>query len=69
MHVGYQNLSLQVNFKNAGRGLSTMKSTPKMPSKELRPSKYKAQLFDCGVVGKIQVLQIPETCDEDSEGG
>ena len=38
--------------------------------KALRPSNLKAQLFDCGVPGKIQVLQIPETCSEDSnEGG
>ena len=48
--------------------LSMVKSTPMMLSKEQRLSKYKAQLFDCGVPGKIQVLQIPETCDEDSEG-
>ena len=33
---------------------------------EKRPSKYKAQLFDCEVPGKIQVLQIPEKCREDS---
>ena len=39
-------------------------------SKEQRPSKYKAQLCDWGVPGKIKVLQIPETCSEDSnEGG
>ena len=45
-------------------------SVPTILSKEQRPSKYKAQLFDCGVMAKIQVLQIPETCSEDSnEGG
>ena len=30
------------------------------------PSKYSAQLFDCGVPGKIQTLQIPETCEDRS---
>ena len=50
--------------------LSLVSSVPTILSKEQRPSKYKAQLFDCGVPGKIQVLQIPETCSEDSnEGG
>ena len=50
--------------------LSMVSSVPLILSKEQRPSKYKAQLFDCGVPGKIQVLQIPETCSEDSnEGG
>ena len=29
-------------------------------------SKYSAQLFDCGVLGKIQTLQIPETCEDRS---
>ena len=41
--------------------LSMVNSIPTILSKEQRPSKYKAQLFDCGVPGKIQVLQIPET--------
>ena len=49
--------------------LIMVKSTPTILSEELRPSNYKAQLFDCRVPGKIQVLQIPETCNEDSEGG
>ena len=44
-----------------------MKSTPVMTDKEQRPSKYTAQLFDWGVTGKIQLLQIPETCDEGSK--
>ena len=30
------------------------------------PSKYSAQLFDSGVPGKIQLLQIPETCEDES---
>ena len=30
------------------------------------PSKYSAQLFDCGVLGKIQTLQSPETCEDRS---
>ena len=30
------------------------------------PSKYSAQLFDCGGPGKIQTLQIPETCEDSS---
>ena len=46
-----------------------MKSTPMMTDKELRPSKYTAQLFDCRVLGKIKLLQIPETCDEESKEG
>ena len=33
------------------------------------PSEYSAQLFNCGVPGKIQLLQIPETCEERSEEG
>ena len=37
--------------------------------REPLPSKYSAQLFDCGVPGKIQLLQIPETCEERSEEG
>ena len=37
--------------------------------KDPKPSKYTAQLFDCGVPGKIQLLQIPETCDEASKEG
>ena len=46
-----------------------MKSTPVMTDKQQRPSKHTAQLFDCGVPGKIQLLQIPETCDEGSKEG
>ena len=30
------------------------------------PSKYSVQLFDCGIPGKIQTLQIPEICEEGS---
>ena len=48
---------------------SMMESTPMMLNKEQKPSKYTEQLFDCGVQGKIQLLQIPETCDEGSEEG
>ena len=44
-------------------------SVPTILSKKQRQSKYKAQLFDCGVPGKIQVLQISETCSEDSNKG
>ena len=46
-----------------------MESTPMVLNKEQRPSMYTAQLFDCGVPGKIQLLQIPETCDEGSKEG
>ena len=46
-----------------------MEFTPMLLNKEQRPSKYTAQLFDCGVPGKIQLLQIPETCDEGSKEG
>ena len=53
----------------SARILSMVNSFPTILSKEQRPSKYKAQLFDCGVPGKIQVLQIPETCSEDSNKG
>ena len=49
--------------------LSMMESTPMVLNKEQRPSKYTAQLFDCGISGKIQLLQIPETCDEGSKEG
>ena len=50
--------------------LSMVSLVPTLTNKEKRPSKYKAQLFDWGVPGKIQVLQIPEKCSEDSnEGG
>ena len=37
--------------------------------REPLPSKYSAQLFDCKVPGNIQLLQIPETCEERSEEG
>ena len=49
--------------------MSMVSSVPTILSKEERPSKYKAQLFDFGIPGKIQVLQIPETCSEDSNKG
>ena len=49
--------------------LSMVNSIPMILSKEKRLSKNKAQLFDCRVPGKMQVLQIPETCSEDSNGG
>ena len=39
--------------------LSIISSVQTSSSKENRSSKYKTQLFDCGVPGKIQVLQIP----------
>ena len=48
--------------------LGMTKSTPVMTDKDPRPSNYTAQLFDCGVLGKIQLLQIPEICDEASKG-
>ena len=48
---------------------SMMESTLMMLNKEQKPSKYTEQLFDCGVQGKIQLLQILETCDEGSEEG
>ena len=46
-----------------------LSSVSTLTNKERRPSKYKAQLFDCGVPGKMQVLQIPERYDEDSNKG
>ena len=46
-----------------------MKSTPVMTDKDQRPSKYTAQLFDCRVRVKIQLLKIPETCDGASKEG
>ena len=49
--------------------LSMVSSVPTLTHKDRRPSKYKAILFDCGVPGKIQVLQIPERCSEDSNEG
>ena len=49
--------------------LGMMKSTPVTTDKDPRPSKYTAQLFDCWVPGKIQLLQIPKTCDEASKEG
>ena len=50
--------------------LSMVSSVRTLMNKKQRPSKYKAQLFDCGVPGKIQVLQISETSSGDSnEGG
>ena len=45
------------------------KLTPVMTDKEQRPSKCTAQLFDWGVPGKIQLLQIPETCYDGSKEG
>ena len=48
---------------------SMKKSTPMVLNKEQKPIKYTAQLFDCGVSGKIQLLQILETCDEGSKEG
>ena len=47
----------------------TSKSTPVMMDKDPWPSKYTAQRFDCGVPGKIQLLQIPETCDGNPKEG
>ena len=46
--------------------LSMVSSVPTLSMRAERPSKYKAQMFDCGEHGKIQVLQIPEKCSEDS---
>ena len=47
----------------------TTKPNPVMTDKDPRPSKYTAQLFDCGVPGKIHLFQIPETCDGASKKG
>ena len=47
----------------------TRKSTPVMTDKDPRLSKYTAQMFDCRVSGKIQLLQIPKTCDGASKEG
>ena len=46
--------------------LSMVSSVPNLTKREQRPSQHKAQMFICGVPGKIQVLQIPENCSEDS---
>ena len=46
-----------------------MKSTPVITDKDSRPSKYTAQLFDCGVPRKFQLLQTLEICDEGSKEG
>ena len=40
-------------------------SVATLTKREQRPSKYKTQMFDCGVPRKIQVLQIPEKVSED----
>ena len=77
--MGHTNISLQTNLKNAScypydsvcmhTACMHTCSVSTILSKEQRPSKCKAQLFDCGVTVKIQVLQIPETCTEDSNKG
>ena len=36
-----------------------LKSIPVITDKDPRPSKYTAQLLDCGVRGKIQLFQVP----------
>ena len=41
-------------------------ATPMVGDTKSLPSKYSAQLFYCGVPGKIQLLQIPETCEDRS---
>ena len=41
-------------------------TNPTVGNKEPFPSKYSAQLFDCGVPRKIQLHQIPETCKDES---
>ena len=43
--------------------LRMVSSVPTLAMREQRPSKYKAQMFDCGVPGKIQVL-ISEKCSK-----
>ena len=40
-------------------------TNPTVGNKKPFPSKYSEQLFDCGVPGKIQLLQIPETCEDE----
>ena len=37
--------------------LSMVSLAPYLTNKERRPSKYKVQMFDCGVPGKMQVFQ------------
>ena len=49
--------------------LSMAESTPMVQNKEQRSNKYLAHLSHCGVLGKIQLLQITETGDERSEEG
>ena len=44
-------------------------SVPTLASKEMRPSKYKAELFYCRIQGRIQVLQIAEKCSNKSSKG
>ena len=41
-------------------------ASPLVGDNQPLPSKYSVQLFDCGVPGKIQMLQIPETCEDKS---
>ena len=48
--------------------LSMVSSVSTLVMREQRPSKYKAQMFDCGVPGKIQVL-ISQKCSKESSKG
>ena len=48
--------------------MSLVISVPTSMYQEKRPSKYKAQLHDCGVPEKIQVL-IPEKCSNKTREG
>ena len=44
-------------------------ASPLVGDNQPLPSKYSVQLFDCGVPGKIQMLQILETCEDKSPEG
>ena len=49
--------------------LSMAESTPMVQNKEHKSSNYSAQLSYCRIPGKIQLLQITETGDEELEPG
>ena len=48
--------------------LRMVSSVPTLAMREQRPSKYKAQMFDCGVPGKIQGLLSEKCSNEFSKG-
>ena len=51
--------------------VSMVNSIPTLASKEMRPCKYKTQLFDCGVPGKIKYSRYQRNAmkNQASEGG